>query len=624
MSASSELQDTPPRRFLLGDRVLDLHGQELRLQDGSPVPMRPQAWQVLEHLAHRPGELVTKEALLEAVWPGLIVTDDSLVQAIGDVRRALDDTQHRIVRTVPRRGYLLNLAALVPLPEATAPGPAAQPLPPDRSDNAATDPARAAVDARESGTPAGPLSDGGPVAGRAPLRRRQALWWAALALAVIVIGLWRFAAHGDLPALSADATPTRPPDRPSVAVLAFDGADGTAVDQAVAHGFAEDLVGELARNVDLRVVSHESSFALSGRGLPPEQIGHQLRVRYYVEGSARRDGDRLRVRATLIDARDGHVAWSERYAPTAAELPRVRDELVRHVAGSVHSSLRQSEERRALGRAPATMDVYDAVLRAIALKHLFQPDAMREARRLLEQATRADPQYAPAWLYLGMVNAIDEQTLLTGEAHPDQVDQTIAQIERAIALDPRQPQAYGALSLAMRVAGRWREALDAADRCVQLGPSDADCLFYQAKSRLEMGDADGAQASMAQALDLSPLPPVYMQGFHAGILWALQRHADALREADDCLRKAPAWPTCHLYRAVALVGLDRLDEAREEGARIVQAMPGIDLQYVAQDYSPEAAALLARRLAAARAAGIPERADMAQATSTTRLGGKVQ
>lgn len=633
MNDASDRPACAPKRFMVGDRVLDLQSQELSGQDGTAVELRPQAWRVLEYLALRPGELVRKEELLEAVWPGLIVTDDSLVQAIGDIRRALGDAQHRIVKTVPKRGYLLNAAAVQPLPAVherthehqgrpvhkppTTELPAAAPA---DDPNAAAASGSAAA-GKTAPTTAGPASSApgrhptltdsvpGPSTStnQASRRPRRALMASTLlglaALMALAYIAWRTSA-ADSP---VDVAASRPPDRPTIAVLTFQGEPGSLTDQTLARGFAEDLVRELARNIDLRVVSHQSSFVLSDRGLAPEQIGQQLRVRYFVEGSARREGERLQIRASVVDARSGRVVWAERYTAEAADLPRMRDDLVWRIAGSVHSSMRHSEERRSLAPAPVNMDVYSAVLRAIALKHLFQPEPMREARRLLEQATRADPQYAPAWLYLGMVNAIDAQTHMTGEMRADRIGETIKQVERAIALDPRQPQAYGALSLAMRAAGRWRDALQAADRCVQLGPNDADCLFYQAKSRLELGDVQGAQVAMAQALELTPLPPVYMQGLHAGILWALEQHADALREADECLRKAPYYLSCRWSRLGALVGLDRLDEAREEGARVRRMLPGggdAAKRLGAQAYSPEATELLARRLSVERAAGL--------------------
>jgi TolB-like protein/DNA-binding winged helix-turn-helix (wHTH) protein len=559
-------------RLGLGRATLDLRRKLLLGEHGEPLELRAQAFEVLCLLAANPGQLVSKEHLMATVWPGVVVTDDSLVQAISDLRRALGDGGHRIVRTVPRRGYMLMVDAL----EEPAPPTARAGLPADR---------------------------------QVPGPRRGPGWRAALAAGLAGLALWVAATRSP----SADLAPSPAatlrqamPDRPSIAVLAFRDPLSTPAGGLLARGVAESIAAELARNVDLRVVSPHSSFALAGSGQSAAEIGRQLRSRYLVDGSVRRDGESLRIDIEMIDSLDGHLVWSSQRVAHSADVLAQRDELVRRIAGSLHSKLRQSEERRALMQPPPkTLDVYEMTLRAVALKHRFQPDAMREARVLLEKAIAADPGYAPAWLYLAMVNALDSLLGLTGEWHPGRHEEMIQQAQRAIALDPQLPAAYFALALAQAEGRQFEAALANAQRCAALGPGDADCLQYIAAIQIRMGLGGPAMAHIEMALDLSPIPPPWVHVSQAGALWLQRRNLEAVRAADECLQKAPRYLVCRRFRLVALTELGRLDEARQEAVRIRGLFAQADLAWMVNHFTDDAAEARLRVTDAARAAGLP-------------------
>jgi len=573
-------------RLPLAGFVLDLGGDELRDASGQSVELRPQAFQVLRFLALNAGKVVSKDELHAAVWSGLIVTDDSLVQAVGDLRRALGDTEHRVVKTVPRRGYTLVADAVA--------APAEVAIAPQRGGAGSVDP-----------SPVGAVAATPPRRARSLRLRVLAALLGALSLAGVLVGalVWRDTGTTARPSA---ASGQRMPDRPSIAILAFRDPSGDAAGRLLARGVAEDLVAELARNVDLRVVSTSSSFSFAGRDVPPAEIGLRLRSRYLIDGTVRRDDQVLRVGVEMIDSQDGHIVWSAQHVADSANLPATRDTLVRRIAGSLHSKLRLSEERRALARPPKTLDVYAMTLRAIALKHQFRPQAAREARQLLEQAIAIDPEYAPAWLYLGMLNGLDSLLRLTGEWHPGRYREMLAQSQRAIQLDPQLPAAYVGLAVVHLHGGRqFSAALAAAQRCVELGPSDADCLMMLSIVQSRIGQAETAMQNMDKALDLSPIPPVYMNSPHALALWVNRRLDEAVRVADDCIEKAPRELGCRRLRMLALAELGRLDEARQEAAWILAQLPTVTSAWFVDMYADDANSLRARATAAALAAGIP-------------------
>ncbi len=205
------------------------------------------------------------------------------------------------------------------------------------------------------------------------------------------------------------------PDRPSIAVLPFkpDRLDEPA--RVFAEGISAEIINDLARNRDMRVIAWFSSLALFAAGLDIPAIGQKLRVRYLVHGSVRRDDEHMHIDVQLINAHNGAVAWAEKFTLRAEDIPRARDELVEKIAATLHSSLRGSEMRSALARPPRDLETYELVLRGIALKHRFNGGATTEARALLTEAVRRDPDYAPAWLILAYVNAIDIVLRLTGD-----------------------------------------------------------------------------------------------------------------------------------------------------------------------------------------------------------------
>jgi adenylate cyclase len=558
--------------------VLDLACEALIDPEGRPVDLRPQAYQVLRFLALNAGRLVTKDELIAAVWPNLIVTDDSLVQAIGNVRRALGDERHEVIKTVSRRGYIMVANAV--MPEA----------------------AQGELERVPSGTgTTGEAPTLAAIGVSSPPRARHSVLIAvgALALATAALGWWIVWGRDDAPA------PAAIDGRPSIAVLAFHDPKGSAEGDLLARGVAQDLVSELARSHDLRVVSHQSSFAFAGKSTPLAEIGQRLRSRYLVDGTVARESDSLRVVVDMLDSQDGHIVWSSTQVLDQSTVFTARDALVRRIAGTVQDKLHRTEERRALTHPPKTMDVYALTERGHEILHRYNAPAMVEARRLLEQAVAIDPDYAQAWVWLGMVNMVDSGMGLTGEWNRGRLPEVIAQIHRAITLQPDLPSAYGALSQAQALARDFDAALAAAQRCIELAPNDADCLYIMGKANMELGQEEQAVQYMEQALDLNPVPPAAISAFYATALWGVHRPDAALRVTDDCLAKAPDMWRCRKDRIVSLVELGRLAEARAETSTLLAQVPTMTVKRFAMDFADTAVALRERRMAEAIAAGVP-------------------
>lgn len=550
-----------PARLALADCVIDLGQEALLDARGQAVELRPQAYRVLRHLVLNAGRLVGKDELLAAVWPGSVVTDDSLVQAIGDVRRALGEAGHRVIKTVPRRGYMLVLAAVTP--EVTA------------------------------------LGDAPPRASPRPGRRWMGVGAASLLLLLAGL-LWHGLARQDSEPARADAG-----GPPSIAVLAFKGPPGDADGDVLARDVAADLVSELARSPGLRVVASHSSFQFADGQTPLAEIGQRLRSRYIAAGTVRRDGEQLRIVVDLLDSQDGQVVWSASNLVDRVSLGATQLALVRRIAGTLQSKVSLTEQRRALAQPPKTLDTYVLVAHGRAMLQRYDAQGMRDSRRFLEQALAIDPAYAPAWAYLGITNTIDIGLRLTGEWDTRRLGEVLAQIRQAIALQPDLPVAYLALAQAQALDRNFDAMLAAAQQTCSLSPNDADCFYILGHAQYRLGQVEEAARNFEQALDRNPMPPAYLPAFYATAMWGSGRLDEAIRAADDCLAKAPSLWRCRQDRIAALVELGRGQEARDEATRLLAQFPRMTADQFGSTFADTAAALRQRRISAARRAGFP-------------------
>jgi len=283
-----EIDPKPAETITFGGFVFLTRINELRTVEGKAVDLRSQSAEVLSVLAARPGEIVSKDALMRAVWPDTFVTDDSLTQCIADIRRALRDDAHAIVETLPRRGYRLNA---------------------DPSD--AADPNAAAV------------------MERAKTRFSQrGFILAAIVLVAAAIGAY----YG---AEAWRAAPVRSGDMPRIAVLPFDDMSAGADKGYLSDAVAEGIITALARSKTYAVIARNSSFKYRGKPIDARQIGDELGVDYLLEGSQQKIGDRLKVSAQLLNAHDGSHVWANSYNREIGDLFVVQEEIIRTLADRV-------------------------------------------------------------------------------------------------------------------------------------------------------------------------------------------------------------------------------------------------------------------------------------------------
>jgi len=442
--------------FAFGEFTLDAARGAL-LHNGVEVRLRPQSFEVLRFLVENANRLVTKDEIFAAVWRDTVVTDDSLTQCLIDIRRAIGDDTHELIRTVPRRGYVFEF----PVSEGGA-GSAAAPPAPVQSINP------------------------------------RAWLFAAAGIAVLAVVAWlgpgRFMT-------GAPATSRTSASANSVAVLAFADMSEGRDHEYFADGISEEILNLLTRIPDLRVIARTSSFSFKGKDADIATIGEALDVAYVLEGSVRRAGDQVRVTAQLVDASTSAHVWSETYDRDLDDLLAVQTDIAESVARSLKVTLGQGLLTGAARNV--NPEAYAHYLHGRFLHNRRAPGDIAAAEEYLREALRIDPGYAPAWAALAGVHLV---RIYDDDLPPaQQLDEMREAITQAVALDPGNVEAQLRASQYYWHRGDLDGGRPHWERAIALGANNPLVLGSQAGSDIARGDFRQALARRRLAVHLDPL-----------------------------------------------------------------------------------------------------------------------
>jgi adenylate cyclase len=396
--------------------------------------------------------------------------------------------------------------------------------------------------------------------------------WTIVVAAVVALGLggwWWFSTlprHPDAApattAAAAEAVRTAS-SRPGIAVLPFINLSGDPSQEYFSDGLTEDVIAALGRFGSLTVMARNAVFPFKGKNAKPAEIGHELGVRYIVEGSVRRAGDRIRVSVQLTDALAGKLLWSQQYDEQLKDVFAVQDTVTRQVAGALAVNLTQVEQRRALSKPTESLDAYDLVLRGRERFLRSTRPANREARRLFERATELDPKYADAYAwggraYLEVVNfGWTEDVDATAE-------RALELSQKAVELDPDSVLGHRTIGLIHSLRSEYKRASAEIDRTLALNPSDSVGLQAHADLLLWLGRIDESIDANEAAQRFDPFPPVGVM-FDLGLAYyERRRHDDALRLLERASVRFPENPFIHAVLAATFAQLSRLPEAARE------------------------------------------------------------
>jgi adenylate cyclase len=376
-----------------------------------------------------------------------------------------------------------------------------------------------------------------------------------------------------LPARPAAASVSRRSALPSIAVLPFVNMGGDPEQEYFADGLTEDLITELSRFQELRVIARNSVMTYKGKPVRVQDVGRDLGVRYVLEGSVRKAGDRVRITAQLIDAATGHHLWAERFDRDLADIFEVQDEVSSRIVATLAGRLAESERRRVRGSQTDNLEAYDCVLRGRELWERFTPDANQEARRLYEKAIELDPDYARAYASLAWTYLVEHSE---GWAEPEAqpLERALEIARRGVSVNPASHSNRLALGQVCLSKGLHEEALEALETAVALNPNDADGYVFLAQALNRVGRSDEAVGLIERAQRLNPASPSWY-AWNLGIACYLLRRYD---DAVVALRRGrPFGAMAYRWLAAAYAQLGRDAEAKEAAAEYLRRTPDFSL-----------------------------------------------
>jgi TolB-like protein/DNA-binding winged helix-turn-helix (wHTH) protein len=510
------------RRAALADTDTVLHFESFALDPARrtlmrgerEVQLRPKSFDVLACLAGHAGHVVTKDELLSAVWPGVVVTEESLSRCVSDIRAALGDADQRLVKTVPRRGYVFAMPAVA-----------------------------------------------GMSAPIAAMPSRRWPWAAALALAFLLLFagiLWW-------------VTRPRPADPAlSIAVMPLSSRNGDSQQDYLAEAVTEEITVDLSRIPGALVIGRSTADSYRGRRVDARLVRRELGVHYVLEGGLDRIGDDVRLSLQLVDAVTGGTLWAERFDGELRDLAALHRRVTGTVAQSLQIRLLEAESEQAQRRPTADLQAQDLALRAWSLLHRPRSAAnVAAARELLQQAVARDAQSAFAWGLLANTYREDVggRTLnasRAGATRAEWLRRGERASDRAYALDPNHPAVLDSRAWILALQGRGEEALPVVQRHLEIDRNNASAWFSLCYTLAILGRQEEAIRACQEAIRLSPRDAA-LKGFFVVTAAAhlyLGHDAEALNWARKSASVEPTFSVAHAWVASAAANLGDTETAR--------------------------------------------------------------
>lgn len=568
------METTPaPKVFFIDDwRVSP--GEGLLSRGGEVVHLEPKVVDVLVYLATHPRQVVTRDELECSVWHGAIVGYDAVTATMIKLRRALRDDARRprYITTVPKRGYEL-IAAVRFLEEGGSP--------PTPARGAFRPPWRAAW-ARSWSARAG----------------RAAAAMAAGAAVVVTFWLW-----GAMPSTETVAkAPAGVP--PTIIVLPFKNLGGDSRGDYLADGMTEDLITDLSRASQLRVLANNTSLKYRGSDVSPEQLRRELHIDYVLRGNVRSVGNAIRVNAQLVDARTGFNKWGETYDRATDQVFAVQHEITGGVVDSLAVTLTGPEKRRLARKATSNLEAYDSFQAGQRLAKVRTREANQQAEDAYRKAIEIDPTYGRAYGALAVTLAVDFRRGWT-DSPTETLDHALELARQAVALDPSIPQTYWALGFVHMMRKESDKAERAVARALEIAPNYAD--GYGLLALIENNRANGKRA-LALIRKGMALNPFYSWDYpyHLGrAYYSLGRYADAVEELEKVRERNPTPLMPNLFLIASYVRAGRQEDAEWLAQELQATSPTVTLSMLRRTSSIENRALLAQVLGDLRKAGLP-------------------
>jgi TolB-like protein/DNA-binding winged helix-turn-helix (wHTH) protein/Flp pilus assembly protein TadD len=552
--------------YRFDDCELDDRLYQLR-RKGERVEIEPKAFDLLVYLLHQCEQVVTKEELLDKLWPGTVVSEAALTRCIARAREAIGDNgdQQRIIKTQHGRGYRF-VAPLIssPLPSPESSVQSQEDVASSQYSVVSREEERqeakdktAEVPLPSSSFSLQPEAFGLPQSseGRAGFARHKGVMVAVVGLLLLAgaIGIVRYFSlplithHSSLITEEAQPLSLPLPDKPSIIVLPFQNLSSDPGQDYFGDGFTEILTGDLSRISSLFVIARNSAFTYKGKAVKVQDVSREMGVRYVLEGSVLKADNQVRITAQLIDATTGYHLWSERYDRPLQNILTLQDEIVQKIVTTLKLQLTLREQGYRVRKHTDNLEAYDNVLRGVGYFVRYTKEANAQARQMYEKAIALDPQYAEAYVGLGQTYVIE--WVWHWSADPQTLERAGALAHQSLALDDSLPKAHLLLSRVYALQQQYEQALAEVERSIVLDPNNAESYAYRSDALAYAGRPEEALQAIEQAIRLDPhYPPWYL--LVSGFAYRMTgRYAEAIAALKEAISRSPNLLPAHLNLA---------------------------------------------------------------------------
>lgn len=424
------------------------------------------------------------------------------------------------------------------------------------------------------------------------------------------IGIHRVSLAESTTEASLGAPTTAKPERaasqrPSIAVLPFANMSGDPEQEYFADGISEDIITGLSKLRWFFVIARNSSFIYKGKSIDIKRVARELGVRYVLEGSVRKGGNRLRTTSQLIDAETGNHIWADRYDGDLTDVFALQDAITEKVVAAIEPKLLQAEGIRSQSHSPEDLGAWEMVSQANSLFWRLTKAEGEAAIAILKQAVERYPDYAPAHSMLAFMMLVSAYVGWASGERQSQVKQAAALATRAAELDDSDPWAYFALGYVAYTMRRTDKAIEEFQRAIDLNPNFAAAHSYLSLALALAGQSDQAITHAEQAIRMSPHDPQNAVCFTAlaAAHYQAGRYGEAVSFGRKALQQRSGWAPGHRIFCASLAQAGQIDEARTELDQLKELHPDISIAWI-EKHVPYTAGPMAKFLEGMRKAGL--------------------
>jgi adenylate cyclase len=393
------------------------------------------------------------------------------------------------------------------------------------------------------------------------------------------------------------------PGKPSIAVLPFENMSSEPEQEYLSDAISEEIITALAKTPKLFVIARNSTFTYKGKPVKVQKVAEDLGVRYVLEGSVQRSGDRLRITAQLIDALDGKHLWAEKYDRGMKDIFELQDEITKKIITALQVKLTSGEKANIYAKETNNLEAYLKYLQASEYRKRVTKEDTARARKLSEEAIALDPKFAAAYVTLGWTY-LWEARFGWSKSRSESMERALELAHKANALDENHKDGSYLLSYIYRQKGQYEKAIAEAEKLIDLEPNNASAYAFLGGMLYPLGRGEEAIAAVNKGIRLNPMPESYYYYWLGMGHWVMGQYEEAVAAYKKAINLTPTAEYLHIVLTVTYSLMDRDKEARAEAAEVLKVNPEFSVERIAKTLPFKDQSYTERYVSALRKAGL--------------------